>query len=168
MLDGGRNYLSPPSLIIANMYTREVIDSSTYSLETQFSGNTIVGVDVVAEPKGLDSVEHRLFPILNSNGVQVEKITDYSNGIVTLELSTPPIDGFANPPFAVGDEIFVEGLRKQSFTDTLGNVTSPGNGFNSEDNGYNFFRVVEFTNSCLLYTSPSPRDATLSRMPSSA
>ena len=25
-----------------------------------------------------------------------------------------------------------------------------------------------FTNSCLLYTSPSPRDATLSRMPSSA
>ena len=24
------------------------------------------------------------------------------------------------------------------------------------------------TNSCLLYTSPSPRDATLSRMPSSA
>ena len=147
VLDGGRNYLSPPSLIIVNMYTREVIDSSTYSLETQFSGNTIVGVDVVAEPKGLDSVEHRLFPILNSNGVQVEKITDYSNGIVTLELSTPPIDGFANPPFAVGDEIFVEGLRKQSFTDTLGNVTSPGNGFNSEDNGYNFFRVVEFTNS---------------------
>ena len=27
---------------------------------------------------------------------------------------------------------------------------------------------VDLTNSCLLYTSPSPRDATLSRMPSSA
>ena len=26
----------------------------------------------------------------------------------------------------------------------------------------------EYTDSCLLYTSPSPRDATLSRMPSSA
>lgn len=147
VLDGGRNYLSPPSLIIVNMYTREVLDSSTYALETQFSGNTIVGVDVIAEPKGLDSVEHRLFPTLNSNGIQVEKITDYSNGVVTLELSTPPIDGFANPPFVVGDEIFVEGLRKQSFTDTLGNITSPGNGFNSEDNGYNFFKVVEITNS---------------------
>ena len=30
------------------------------------------------------------------------------------------------------------------------------------------FMVTSVTNSCLLYTSPSPRDATLSRMPSSA
>ena len=29
-------------------------------------------------------------------------------------------------------------------------------------------RVLEMLNDCLLYTSPSPRDATLSRMPSSA
>ena len=29
-------------------------------------------------------------------------------------------------------------------------------------------RVAEKINGCLLYTSPSPRDATLSRMPSSA
>ena len=29
-------------------------------------------------------------------------------------------------------------------------------------------KILEYTNSCLLYTSPSPRDATLSRMPSSA
>ena len=28
--------------------------------------------------------------------------------------------------------------------------------------------LVEYKNFCLLYTSPSPRDATLSRMPSSA
>ena len=28
--------------------------------------------------------------------------------------------------------------------------------------------AVNFANTCLLYTSPSPRDATLSRMPSSA
>ena len=30
------------------------------------------------------------------------------------------------------------------------------------------FRVLVFAKGCLLYTSPSPRDATLSRMPSSA
>ena len=30
------------------------------------------------------------------------------------------------------------------------------------------YRLGEWVNSCLLYTSPSPRDATLSRMPSSA
>ena len=28
--------------------------------------------------------------------------------------------------------------------------------------------TITFTDTCLLYTSPSPRDATLSRMPSSA
>ena len=35
---------------------------------------------------------------------------------------------------------------------------------------HEFFRNVDFEvyNRCLLYTSPSPRDATLSRMPSSA
>ena len=31
-----------------------------------------------------------------------------------------------------------------------------------------FEKVISFIDSCLLYTSPSPRDATLSRMPSSA
>ena len=29
-------------------------------------------------------------------------------------------------------------------------------------------KVLDILNACLLYTSPSPRDATLSRMPSSA
>ena len=46
----------------------------------------------------------------------------------------------------------------------------------AHEQGFNFSKkkVLEFTkkicatNSCLLYTSPSPRDATLSRMPSSA
>ena len=33
---------------------------------------------------------------------------------------------------------------------------------------YPFFKDHDITYSCLLYTSPSPRDATLSRMPSSA
>ena len=34
--------------------------------------------------------------------------------------------------------------------------------------GVNRRRVVTMGDGCLLYTSPSPRDATLSRMPSSA
>ena len=29
-------------------------------------------------------------------------------------------------------------------------------------------KIISISQSCLLYTSPSPRDATLSRMPSSA
>ena len=43
---------------------------------------------------------------------------------------------------------------KSSLMMRLGHYTEPGN-------------VAEYEN-CLLYTSPSPRDATLSRMPSSA
>ena len=35
-------------------------------------------------------------------------------------------------------------------------------------NGFNPFSKFQLGNTCLLYTSPSPRDATLSRMPSSA
>ena len=37
---------------------------------------------------------------------------------------------------------------------------------NSQDEGYQ--RTIKQAQDCLLYTSPSPRDATLSRMPSSA
>ena len=33
---------------------------------------------------------------------------------------------------------------------------------------YNYAEMAEAVKACLLYTSPSPRDATLSRMPSSA
>ena len=33
---------------------------------------------------------------------------------------------------------------------------------------YTYTMWMQMSNSCLLYTSPSPRDATLSRMPSSA
>jgi len=147
VLDGGKNYLSAPNLVVVNMYTREAVDPSSYALETDFTGNTIVGVDVISEPNGLDAVEHKIFPVLNSNGIQVERILSYSGGIVELELSTPPIDGFATAPFVVGDEVFIEGLEKQTQTDTLGNVTSSGSGFNSEDNGYQFFKVTEYTNS---------------------
>ena len=41
-------------------------------------------------------------------------------------------------------------------------------GYASPDELVEHLRAMAETNSCLLYTSPSPRDATLSRMPSSA
>ena len=97
----------------------------------------------------MDSVAHRLYAVNNSNGIQVVRVKTYDreNGIVELELNTPAINGFINPPFEAGDSIFVEGIGKKSYTDSLGNVTSPGNGFNSADNGYNFFTVTEYINS---------------------
>ena len=52
-------------------------------------------------------------------------------------------------------------------------VDSPFSDCNVKTNQKNVISVAHFstsmsTESCLLYTSPSPRDATLSRMPSSA
>jgi len=145
VIDGGKNYISAPSLVVVNQYTNTIVNSGL--LVANFKGNTIISVDVIEEPKGLDDVSHRIFAINNSNGVQVGRVLSYTGGIVECELSTPPIDGFIIPPFEVGDRIFVEGIQKQSFTDALGVITSPGTGFNSADNGYKFFEVVEFTNS---------------------
>ena len=131
------------------MYTRKPESSGTLQLTSSFDGNTIVSIDILDEPKGLDDVEHRIFTERNSNGVSVEKIVSYNKttGIVELELSTPPIGGFTTPPFKAGDEIFVEGLIKKVVTSNLGVVSSPGNGFNSKDNSYQFFKVTEFINS---------------------
>ena len=42
------------------------------------------------------------------------------------------------------------------------------NGLLADFTGQNVEKVAEDTDSCLLYTSPSPRDRSLSRMPSSA
>jgi hypothetical protein len=147
VLNGGRNYISAPELILVNSYTNKVVESGL--LEAKFKGNTIVDVEIIEEPKGLSNVEHRVYAINNSNGLQVERVISYdrNSGIVECELSTPPITGFVVPPFKAGDRVFVEGIAKGSTTDDLGNVTSPGSGFNSVQNGFNFFEVTEYINS---------------------
>jgi hypothetical protein len=144
VLSGGRNFLSTPILELVNNYTRKKVNSGI--LIPVVKNNTIVEVNVVEEPLGLQSVDHTIFTTNNSNGIQVSKILSYTNGIVECELSTPPITGFLNVPFKPGDKIFVEGISKESFTDALGNTTTPGSGFNSVDHGYVFFTVTEFNN----------------------
>ena len=52
-------------------------------------------------------------------------------------------------------------------------VTNPGATYSDHASFWNegygaVLMIEEFTNDCLLYTSPSPRDRTRSRMPSSA
>ena len=66
----------------------------------------------------------------------------------------------------------IDGLHENEFGELVKGYTfiDPNN-----DNSVNWVRVIETHYEyrgediiCLLYTSPSPRDATLSRMPSSA
>ena len=61
----------------------------------------------------------------------------------------------------------------EDYTQAIRLKSSFSNAFNNRGTAYyeqSFFdrAVIDFNEACLLYTSPSPRDATLSRMPSSA
>ena len=70
---------------------------------------------------------------------------------------------------ATADRIAAKGkglLAVDESTPTIGKRLAGINMENTEENRQ-AYRGMLFT-TCLLYTSPSPRDATLSRMPSSA
>ena len=64
----------------------------------------------------------------------------------------------------------VKYLRKSKsvIPSLVSNTGTPANTSTDKANMLNQFFSQCFNHSCLLYTSPSPRDATLSRMPSSA
>ena len=144
VINGGKNYISKPQLILVNTSSREVIDSGLFELDMRSS--SISDVRVIAKPNNLENVTHQLYTINNSNGISISGVTTYIDGIVHCKLKDPGISAFSIPPFQSGDYVFIEGVQKKSYEDELGNITSPGDGFNSSDHGYNFFRVVEFTN----------------------
>ena len=76
------------------------------------------------------------------------------------------------PAFAQSDEIIVTGSRiaKKDFTANSPVVTLGEDQFDltATVNTEGLLNTLPQVVPCLLYTSPSPRDATLSRMPSSA
>ena len=138
VIEGGRNYTSPPNLKIINPITREEVGSAT--LNAFVLSNSLNSVNIVVPPKGLQSITHEIFAVNNDNGSTVNKLvytaTGASAGLCTCTLVTPVL-GFSTPPFAVDEEIFVEGLQKHGDT---------GTGFNSDDNGYKFFKVTAVSN----------------------
>ena len=54
------------------------------------------------------------------------------------------------------------------FWSSLGDAYNEGKEYTKSDQAYDKALIIEPDNACLLYTSPSPRDRTRSRMPSSA
>jgi len=144
VLSGGKNIVSKPELHLVNLVSRKKVLNGLF--EVQLGKNNISQVNIIQKPTGLESVNHQIFTINNSNGISIEQITSATNGIVECIIRTPPITGYTIPPFEVGDLVFVEGIVKPSKTDEFGVVTYPGDGFNSIDHGYNFFKVVEFIN----------------------
>ena len=148
VINGGSDFTSAPSLLLFNPQTNTVVDNVSFN--PVFKNQTIIDVDVVAPLNGLDSVQHRLVSINNSNGVGINSIQTSTSGIVTCFLETP-FNGFPNPqPFAEGDEIYVEGIQRvgESGIGTGGVGVSSivtGDGFNSENYDYRFFKVTSYT-----------------------
>ena len=129
---GGRNYYTPPSFVCVDSASRKVIEGVAF--KATLSSGSITDVDIISSAKGLASVQHELFTVNNTNGINIRSLTATAEGLVTATLSTP-IVGFSTfaPPFAIGDEVFVEGIAKTS-----------GKGFNSEDYGHKFFKVTDY------------------------
>jgi len=130
VISGGRGYLNEPTINIVDSVTKEVLDKGIFSLD--LIGNSINRVDILSNPYGISDNTVNLFTTNNSNGVGVKNVESSSSGIFTCAITTPPA-GFTNPPFSPGDEVFVEGITKNSTT---------GSGFNSKDYGFEFFKVL--------------------------
>jgi hypothetical protein len=144
VVNGGRNYISTPNFVLVDTLTRKTIDPGI--IELGLNGSSIGLVKIISRPKGLSSSLHRLYTINNSNGVTITGVTTTIDGVVHANVRTPPIFAFTTPPFVEGDYVFIEGVQKGSSEDEFGNITFPGDGFNSSDHGYNFFKVVDFIN----------------------
>ena len=146
---GGSGYTSPPNLLLFNPISQKIIDDSTLLAITP--NQTISSVDVIAPIQGLDSVQHQIVAIDNSNGVGINSVQTSIGGIVTCFLETP-FNGFPDPqPFAVGDEVYVEGIQRinEAGIGTQGGISTStvveGDGFNSDNYNYQFFTVDDYT-----------------------
>jgi len=149
VVDGGKEYLSPPDIVVYDPDTDKIVDST--SLVSKTPNQSISEVEVIAPIQGLNSINHRIISINNSNGVGINSMTGGGTGIVTCVLNTP-IDGFAVPPFSIGDDIFVEGVELfgEAGIGTQSNagsgISSEGDGYNSANYQYRFFKVDDFIN----------------------
>ena len=148
IVDGGSDYTTPPNLVVFNPTSNIIVDE--LSLDPKAPEQSISSVDIIAPISGLDSVEHKIFAINNSNGIGINSIQSSSGGLVTCFMETP-FNGFLDPqPFAVGDEIYVEGIQRlgEAGIGTQGGAAGGdilGEGFNSADHHFQFFKVVSYT-----------------------
>tara|TARA_Y100001973_G_scaffold45584_1_gene67876 strand:+ start:2312 stop:15007 length:12696 start_codon:yes stop_codon:yes gene_type:complete len=133
--DGGKNYLTPPTLIVVDTESKEVVNTGSLEAKLSQATQSINSVDIISPPRGVGEVQ--IFSTDNTNGVQITNIaiggtivTDTLSGLVTFTLATP-ILGFSSAPFKVGDTLFVENVENEY-----------GNTFNSPNNQFKFYPVT--------------------------
>ena len=126
--NNGSNYINNPDVIIIDSNTNSIINSGF--LTSEINSGELVGVNVITDPVGLPEKEITIRTINNDNGVAITGVTTVSSTRFKCTIQTP-VSGFIKKPFEVGDEAYIEGI-----------TASSGLGFNSEDYGYRFFKVV--------------------------
>ena len=132
ILSGGSGYTIAPDVVIVDPDTNEPYPDSYLTAEIQSS--SLTNVEILQTPKGLSDKVNTAYTINNSNGVGITKIQSTGVGTAFLTLETP-ISNFATAPFAVGDQVFIEGIS------VLGGIGTTSTGYNSVENGYSFFSV---------------------------
>ena len=139
---GGKQYLNAPSLVVFDKSTGEIIDSGLIVCE--LSDAAVNRVEVIVNPRGLTGNDYGLAPLQNSNGVGIiEAFSDV--GFLTCKIQTPVL-GYVNEPFAIGDEVFLEGV----------NFNNDGDGFNSGDYKFQNFIINDYN------SATNPRQVTFS------
>ena len=102
--------------------------------------------------------------------IQAWQLGETSDGKNLLRASQKYADKINDPHYVEAVKVFIK--EEQKHGNNLGTYLDMiGQPRIKTDWGDSLFRKVRYFNTsmdCLLYTSPSPRDATLSRMPSSA
>jgi hypothetical protein len=131
---GGRNFITPPNLVLVNSSTNTLVDEVV--LIPELDAGSIDKVVVVNPGSGLQGVGHSVYSLINDNGLSITKIDSVQTGIMTLTVVTPVL-GFSTSPLQAGDEVFVDGIQE---------YTGVGDGFNSKDYGFRFFEVTNFNN----------------------
>ena len=115
-----------------------------------------------------------LCALLLGSGFESPVIAQSQTGQIVAEAPVQMFDGKtldgwdADPKFWTVEDGAITG-RTTKENPTKGNTFCIWKGGEAGDFELNLeFRIEAHNSGCLLYTSPSPRDATLSRMPSSA
>ena len=72
IISGGTNYINAPNLIVFNPIRNVVVDNS--SLQPIAPNQTISEVKVIAPVTGLDSLNHQIIAINNSNGIGINSV----------------------------------------------------------------------------------------------
>ena len=128
VVDSGKGYIEPPKVKIIGQ-------PNIYSISNLF-GNSVGSVNLISKNNGILSDSVTIFADFHTNGIEVSRVTVEANNTSINLFIKEPNNGFINFPFAVDDEIYVDGLST---------IANSGTGFNSSDYGFTYFKIIGIT-----------------------